>query len=376
MNSPYSAPIFQCPLTRQPLHLLSSTELAALMTRTKAGTVIHRDGSAIHSDVDAVLATADQSIFYPITAGIAVLLPSLAWITTDAATKLPTETEAPDTAAVRRFYDEIGWTGDASGTFEDARRWEDLRPVSADYIARCHARVSRHLPAKGRYLLDIASGPIQYDAYLPYSAGMEQRICADISSTALRAAKIKLGDQGLYVQCDITRLPFRNGCLDGFVSLHTVYHVPADRQLLAFRELERVTQPGGSGAVIYSWGSHAGLVALLENFSWKELLKRCLPSAMVRALSQAPSPSVDKPQGLYFSPHDYRWFQREVALNGKWVLKVWRAASVPMLQRYIGETAGGRALLKLLYRIEESCPRLCGRYGLYPMLVFRQGETK
>ena len=34
---------------------------------------------------------------------------------------------------VRKFYDEIGWSLEDSGFYQNAR-YEDLRPVSAEYI--------------------------------------------------------------------------------------------------------------------------------------------------------------------------------------------------------------------------------------------------
>jgi len=41
---------------------------------------------------------------------------------------------------VRHFYDEIGWKLESDGFYQNAR-YEDLRPVSADYIHRCHLRL-------------------------------------------------------------------------------------------------------------------------------------------------------------------------------------------------------------------------------------------
>jgi hypothetical protein len=93
---------------------------------------------------------------------------------------------------IGRFYNEVGWQIEPDGNFQNAQ-YEDLRPVSAEYIARAHARVARHLPKSGRYLLDAGSGPVQYDAYLQYSKGFERRVCLDLSFVALRQARAKLG---------------------------------------------------------------------------------------------------------------------------------------------------------------------------------------
>ena len=86
--------------------------------------------------------------------------------------------------SVREFYDQVGWQEVSEGVYQNAR-YEDLRPVSQEYLHKCHLRVNRHLTPQGRYLLDAGSGPIQYPEYLTYSAGYQYRVCADISIQAL-----------------------------------------------------------------------------------------------------------------------------------------------------------------------------------------------
>ncbi len=66
---------------------------------------------------------------------------------------------------VRAFYDQVGWKTVGEGVYQNAR-YEDLRPVSREYIHRCHLRVNRHLTSIGDLLLDAGSGPVQYPEYL------------------------------------------------------------------------------------------------------------------------------------------------------------------------------------------------------------------
>ena len=96
---------------------------------------------------------------------------------------------------VREFYDQIGWSQVGDGLYQNAR-YEDLRPVSRDYIHNCHMRVKRHLAPKGDILLDAGSGPVQWPDYLTYSEDYRYRLCADISITALKEARTRLGDKG------------------------------------------------------------------------------------------------------------------------------------------------------------------------------------
>ena len=41
---------------------------------------------------------------------------------------------------VREFYDQIGWQEAGEGVYQNAH-YEDLRPVSREYIHRCHLRI-------------------------------------------------------------------------------------------------------------------------------------------------------------------------------------------------------------------------------------------
>ncbi len=54
-------------------------------------------------------------------------------------------------AQVREFYDSVGWKQVGEGLYQNAR-YEDLRPVSRDYIHRCHLRLARLLPPGGQMM--------------------------------------------------------------------------------------------------------------------------------------------------------------------------------------------------------------------------------
>ena len=123
---------------------------------------------------------------------------------------------------VREFYDQIGWSQEDDGNYQNAR-YEDLRPVSREYIHKTRLRVNQHLLPSGKYLLDAGSGPVQYPEYLTYSEGYDYRVCADISITALQEAKKRLGDHGLCIVADVANLPFAPNAFDGIVSMHTIH---------------------------------------------------------------------------------------------------------------------------------------------------------
>jgi len=106
--------------------------------------------------------------------------------------------EAEVKERVRRFYDSIGWQEIGEGVYQNAR-YEDLRPVSREYIHRCHIRLARHLRDQGDFFLDAGSGPIQYPEYLTYSQGFRCRVCLDISRRTSRE---------MWLTCPSARTPF------------------------------------------------------------------------------------------------------------------------------------------------------------------------
>ncbi|HUF39642.1 MAG TPA: class I SAM-dependent methyltransferase [Anaerolineales bacterium] len=283
---------------------------------------------------------------------------------------------------VREFYDTIGWTqvddgGEAGPRYQNAR-YEDLRPVSQEYIHRCHLRVKRHLAPAGRYLLDAGSGPIQYDEYLTYSEGYRYRVCADMSITALKEAREKIGRHGLFVVADIANLPFDQDAFDGVVTLHTIHHLPADEHLAAYRGLHRVLAPGRTAVVVNGWSTSA-LMDPFRAFSrarkklWlflRRLLGKGDPNRKEPGSQPTSQPANQK--NTFVEKHDPRWFKRTVAKEMDAEILVWRSASVHFLKNYIFENRGGKRILDWLYRLEERWPRFFGESGTYPLIVLKK----
>ncbi len=274
---------------------------------------------------------------------------------------------------VREFYDRVGWREIGEGLYQNAR-YEDLRPVSQEYIHRCHLRVARHLPASGTYLLDAGSGPIQYPEYLEYSRGFRYRVCLDISRQALMEARRRIGDHGLFVVGDVANLPFRPGAFEGVVSLHTIHHLPPEEQAPAFFELLRVLRPGGRAAVVYSWGDHSPLMRLFRRpAAWMRGFLRRYRAWRGRTGGTSLQPEAERllrTPGTFTYKHDYHWARRALAdLPGLDIL-VWRSVSTAFLRAFVHRRLFGRPLLRLLYWLEERAPRFFGRVGQYPLIVF------
>ena len=361
--------ILRCPVTKQDLRPLCDDHINRLNQRVFERTLFRLDGTAVDRPIESGFVTRDGGLIYPIEQGIIILLPSLAIAGRDTGPTPSTTFLSANKAAVREFYEQTGWAEqEKTGVFVDAARFEDLRPVSQMYRSKCHLRINRYLAGSGRYLLDVASGPVQYDEYLTYSDRYDYRVCGDISFSALRAARSKLGDKGIYLLCDITCLPLKDDAMDGVVSLHTIYHVPADEQENAFREIHRVLKPGGDAVVVYSWGRHC-LLMRAAMLPWRVIR---LPLSLRRRIVERSRPSSVARRDLYFHAHGPRWFGQVLAPSMRFETVVWRSVSVPFMRAYIHPQLFGNRLLELVYRLEERFPRLFAKVGCYPIFIIRK----
>jgi len=281
---------------------------------------------------------------------------------------------------VREFYDQVGWQLVGEDVYQNAH-YEDLRTVSHEYIHRCHLRVARHLQPQGRYLLDAGSGPIQYPEYLEYSRGYQYRVCADISITALQEARSRIGEHGLYVVTDVANLPFKPEVFDGFVSLHTIHHLPEDEHLQAYDELYRVLKPGKSGAVVNGWPSSRLMSWFNPFFKGINRGRNLKNRVLARGTNERkPRPkktqqgSEQEPQkGTFTNRHDVDWIKTVVGSHMPVEILVWRSVSVKFLRNMIHPMLGGRYWLRLLYRLEERYPHYFGENGQYPLIVICKG---
>lgn len=286
---------------------------------------------------------------------------------------------------VRQFYDRVGWQASEGGNYQNAR-YEDLRPVSREYIHRCHLRVKRFLRPTGRYLLDAGSGPVQYAEYLTYSEGYQKRVCVDISLVALQEARLRLGDHGLYVVADVANLPFKAEPFEGVVSLHTFHHLPLAEQAGAYAELYRVLKTGSTAVVVNGWTDsplmrRAGwLVRGMERVG---TIAAKLRGKAVRASARDAASAADasaradvpvrkQPTGTFINKLDPHWLRQNIGGQMRYELYPWRSVSVRFLRAVVHGVTGGRLWLRLLFWLEERFPRFFAEKGQYPMVIIRK----
>jgi ubiquinone/menaquinone biosynthesis C-methylase UbiE len=285
---------------------------------------------------------------------------------------------------VREFYDQVGWQTIGETLYQNAQ-YEDLRPVSQAYLHRCHMRVKSHLAQEGTYFLDAGSGPVQYPEYLTYSEGYRARVCMDISIVALKEARKRVGEHGLYVLGDIAHLPFKSDVFDGISALHTIHHVPMADKGQAYTELHRTLKPGRSMVVVDGW-TDAPLMVRAKRFLagmqrlrvwWEQKIKKNqeepedkkLPS---RQLEEPSTEETVRPAGTFVQKFDADGLIELLTGKMDFEMLVWRSVSVAFLRAVIYPDWGGRFWLKILFWLEERFPRLLGRVGQYPLVVIHK----
>jgi ubiquinone/menaquinone biosynthesis C-methylase UbiE len=290
-------------------------------------------------------------------------------------------TELNTKQQVREFYDRVGWAIEDDGLYQNAQ-YEDLRPVVSEYIHKCHLRVNRYLDLKGGLLLDAGSGPVQYPEYLTYSEGYQHRVCADISITALKEARRRLGDKGLYVVMDIANLPFKGDAFDGLVSLHTIHHLPAQDHKRAYAELFRVLKPGHKAVVVNGWSDPALMRPFyrLSPYVLRLAERMKNPASFFQWLGEkfkrsektvTPAPPQAAPAGTYVFKSNAPWLRNELKDIVPIDIFVWRTPGTRFTRTYI-HGGLGRLFLRFIYQMEEWFPRFMGEQGHYPLISFRK----
>jgi ubiquinone/menaquinone biosynthesis C-methylase UbiE/uncharacterized protein YbaR (Trm112 family) len=271
-----------------------------------------------------------------------------------------------DKKRVFDYYNEVSYkVKDSLKIYGDSPKWVDFREVTSNYIKTCFARASKHLPSSGKYLLDIASGPIGLAEYMSLSDGYEFRICADISINALIQAKINIeraGKKGIYLCGDITNIPIRDNSCDAVLCQHTLYHIPKDDQQTAVNEMYRVAKPNSKIVIIYSWFYHSWFMNISLNvIQLYRIIRHFAGKLYVRLVKSKPR--------LYFYPHSPRWFKKSFPFSEDIEFFCWRSTNKYFLELYIHKWLFGEKILKKLLKIEEKHSKFMSRFGDYPAIV-------
>ena len=161
---------------------------------------------------------------------------------------------------VKGYYHKTGWSLDHKGQFVDTLVNENLQKSGQVYVAKTRRRVLKELMNQPRceygFILDCASGPVQFPEYIEYSSRYRARYCVDFSAEALRYAEANLtaADQNdcVFICDDFFDVRFEENFFDSAISLHTLYHVDKARQEDFVRKLLYCVKPHMKVVIVYS----------------------------------------------------------------------------------------------------------------------------
>lgn len=350
--------ILQCPVTKEGLQLLTGGETRQI--------VENFDQSFLSfENITEGLVNDSRTYFYPIFDGIVLLLPVYALYLGKGEDLRGTMVF--DKQRVFNYYNQINYNiQNKFKIYSDSAKWVDYRDVSAEYIHNSFTRAGKYLPAKGKYLLDIASGPIGCQEYLDLSNGYEIRICADISVNALLEARYNYEPRkGIYLCADITNIPLRDNVVDAVLCQHTLYHIPKDEQVAAVNEMHRVAAPGGVVAIVYSWFYHSLIMNIvLFPVQLYRVARHIAGKLYVKLFNSKPR--------LYFYPHSRRWFIKKFPFGPQIQFFCWRSTNKYFMDIYIHKWLGGEKILRWLRNSEDKHPEFWGKYGDYPVIVIKK----
>ncbi len=350
--------ILQCPISKENLKPLSKEEVIEIIRKY--------DSNFLKIDnITEGFVNEGRSYFYPVFKDILLLLPVYALFIGHGEDKRGKM--AFDKERVFKYYNEINYdTKNSLKIFEDSPKWVDFRGVSSDYVRNSFTKAKKYLNPKGKYLLDIASGPIGLKEYVDLSENFEIRICADISVNALIQAKYNYSHKnGIYICADITNIPLKENICDSVLCQHTLYHIPKNEQKTAAEEMYRVTKPDCNIAIVYSLFYHSWFMNIsLFPIQLYRIARHFAGKAYVRFFNSKPR--------LYFYPHSLGWFKRSFAFSNKIEFYCWRSTNKYFLNLYIHKWFFGEKLLEKLKKSEDRHPKFWGKFGEYPVIKIRK----
>lgn len=278
-----------------------------------------------------------------------------------------TDKQITDLAAEERaniFYNSIGWETE-DGISEDARKWEDLRECADNYVRKCRLRVCNHIPDGGIRILDMASGPIQYQEYLEYSKNFTKRYCVDLSSKALEDAEKKIGRHGVFHCGSFFDIPFEKEYFDCSISLHTIIHIDKSMQERAVRKLIDVTKTGKPIIIVY--GNPRTFVKKIKKLSPRKLKKK-LMKLISNKHKDVEIRKDDKEGSLYSYHYPLSWWQNFSELADVRIYP-WRSFDSDTQKMLFPDNRIGKAMFSLIFILEERFPHFFVKNFQYPMIV-------
>ena len=356
MNIDFS--IFQCPKTKENLAYLRKGDTDHYVKNYNYKFVEF-------TSLTGGLINESETYLYPIFEDIILLLPEYALVIGEK--KDNRESMSFDQERVFNYYNEINYISHKGlKIYKDSDKWVDYRKVSQDYIQNSFLKTKQYINEKGKYFIDVGSGPIGLKEYIQLSENYEIRICIDISIKALVQAKYNYKHKkGIYICGDITNIPLKEKIGDAVVSQHTLYHIPKNKQKTAVSELYRVAKPGSNVVVVYSWFYHSWFMNItLFPIQIYRIMRHFAGKLYIKLIKSKPR--------LYFFAHSQKWFKKRFSFSDKIEFYCWRSTNKYFLDLYIHSWLGGKKILQLLSQLENKYSKFFGKFGEYAVILIKK----
>jgi ubiquinone/menaquinone biosynthesis C-methylase UbiE/uncharacterized protein YbaR (Trm112 family) len=347
--------ILQCPITKEDLKYYENIADANLDDKLFG-----------EINVEKGFVNVSNSVFYPIKSDIIIMLPEYAITSLEYTTNI-------DVLTVKSFYDGFGWKKNEEGKYNDNKLFVNQENASDDYMEFSSKRVNQFLNEKGDYILDIASGPVYQSEYKEFSQSFKNRICIDVSITALEEAQENLKEQNaIFILGDITNIPLKPESCDNVISMHTLYHVPKNKQIEGVNELVRVCKSNSNVVIAYNWGWHSTLMNLAlfpsRFFRLFRRLKKIIPNKNRKKGDKTLSE-------LYFYSHSRRFFNKNKSPNTQIRYSVLRSLHMNFISLYLSNNDRSKRILDRIFKLEDKHATFFGKHGAFPLIILEKTDA-
>lgn len=204
--------------------------------------------------------------------------------------------------SVRTFYEDFGWE-DADGVKGEDISFRMFRPAYYPYHEAVEARtISAMQPFAGNLLI-VGCGDMP-ESHVEIATRFDKTTCIDISQKALDIAAARL-PKASTVNGSILASDIEDNSFDTVFCAHVLYHIDAQQQEKAVREMLRVVKPGGKVVVIYSNPQSP----LRYMCSVAKRINGMAAKVMGRTKEHRHSSGQERP-ALYFLAHPLKWWQQ------------------------------------------------------------------
>lgn len=270
--------------------------------------------------------------------------------------KLSDDTKAAD--LVRTFYDDFGWKKNDGEPSGEDRLFRTFPEGHEAYSRGASQRLEDVFAAGGRHLLIVGCGDMPA-SHLAIAGRFERVTCMDISKRALSIARAALGDRAEYRLESIVAPSTVEPLYDAVLCTHVVYHIDADEQEAAVRNMLALCQAPSRVAIVYA----------------NPRSPFAIPGELARRRSRRAggdgAPGTPEQPALYYHAHPQRWWNR-FRNSARLSFAPWEAIGSRPARSLLRTRRLARTFFDVAGRLERRFPRSAARIWQYTIVVLEK----